>query len=763
MLLRMSPLHPARARLASRLVAAAALASAGAAAAAEAPRTPVSLTISGGVSLGAYEAGMLHYLLAWLDTNGRRAELKLATGASAGSINAVLAVLSHCGAERPQPTEGLLWRTWIPLGFQQLYREGDVTPQAVLSRRWMEATAAEIGRRWDAGLREGCDVVLGISATRVVPRTVGLGGVLQVPRVEERFAVRVQGRGFGRPPRLTNYVEQAGAGDLLLLPEGAGGEVPFAALRDLLFASTAVPIAFAPVSLAHCTAARGLAAPSCPAARAAAAPFIDGGVFDNTPLRLAAWLARAGLREVPGEGTAWLDQARAAGADVPEPLHFVFLSPDVSAYPVRQEAFQLDPATPLSRLLGQEAASFLVTARAKNLYTLQEEMPEIAGHVLAPARRVPAASSPLAAFFGFFEREFRRFDFYLGMYDARHTLEELVPPEGARAFAWPEDEPGADARAWQPLRCLGAAYDGPEGSAAACAGDDLRELRILAQTSLERLYQECHTVGEEARGSALAHCRRGAEGGAPPRLPGVDGPADDGWRQREGEAEPAWVTRLLARHRFQFRDLDLGPDEADEALRSVRLQLGGMLASLSSAQPLGDGLTMNRLGQVAANHLVYVPARRVAWIAFSRDVELGFSTGLPYLRGLLGGLQLHLALQTYGLYDLLSSERRPWGLAPLVGLSALPPGLSTAAFQNGLVLRAGWLFASGDDMGARPCGAPGSSTLGDCSRLTLQAGVYTVGLEILRLQLLFEWFPGLAAGQGGLWSFSPALGVQLVF
>jgi predicted acylesterase/phospholipase RssA len=718
--------------------------------------------------MGAYEAGILSYMLAWLEANDRRFELRLATGASAGSINAMLAILSHCSLDRSRPAADLFWRTWIPLGLSNLYVEKEVGMRSAFSRRWIEGMADQIAERWRDGLDGSCDVVLGISATRVVPRNVELaGGALRAPRIEEHFAVRIRGRGPGRTPRITNYVEAEGASDALLLPEGPDGDVPFAALRDLLIASTAVPVAFEPVELASCAPVRGHGRPRCPQRDARTAYFIDGGVLDNSPLRMAAGLARTGLHVPPGGGRmAWRELARAREARAPAGMRFAFISPDVTAYPARAESFHLDDQTSLLRLLGQEAASFLITARAKNLNTLLEESPEVADQVSVTSLHFPAASSPMAAFFGFFEREFRRYDFYLGMYDGRRALAErdrsadAGPPDAPEVF--PEDAPGADAQAWRPLRCLRAAFETPSASREACAGEDLRDFRILAQTSLERLYQECAAAGPDTHVRRHPHCLAARAGEPPPRLPGVESAPGADWRQAKGESEPAWVVRLLSEHHFHFQDLGLDRDDADEALRRIRLRLGSVVSRLAAAQPAGEGLAMEQLGQVAANALLYVPSRNVAWLAFSRDVELGWSNGVPTLPGLGGLLRFHLALQSYGLYDLLSSEKKPWGLAPLAGLGCVLP-LSNAALQYGFFLRAGWLFSSGDDFGTGRCADPASNALGACSRFTAQAGAGVVALEILRLQLLLETFPALASGQRTLWNVSPALGVQLAF
>src|SRR5208282_2107439 len=103
-----------------------------------------------------------------------RSELRLTTGASAGSVNSILAVLDQCGTQHQSPSQSLFYRTWVPLGFAQLFK-GHASPRAAFSRDWFAKTAAGIEAEWNAGLEARCDVVVGISVTRVVPRRVDIG------------------------------------------------------------------------------------------------------------------------------------------------------------------------------------------------------------------------------------------------------------------------------------------------------------------------------------------------------------------------------------------------------------------------------------------------------------------------------------------------------------------------------------------------------------------------------------------------------------
>ena len=108
--------------------------------------------------------------------------------------------------------------------------------------------------------------------------------------------------------------------------------------------------------------------------------------------------------------------------------------------------------------------------------------------LLIPERHLPAASSPLGAFFGFVEAELRRFDFALGMYDARRAAEARLAGHAKRAGApdpkYPEDTPAAlkAAAGWLRFRCLQSVMDGLPGAQETCAGEELRDFRIVLQT-----------------------------------------------------------------------------------------------------------------------------------------------------------------------------------------------------------------------------------------------------------------------------------------
>src|SRR5512137_776747 len=445
----------------------------------------VALTVSGGASLGSYEAGFLHYLAAARQAGGGGGpEIRVATGASAGSINSLLSLLYTQGGVEADPYAGLFAKVWLDTGFRELFVPGRATALGAFSGASLGAAAERVRARLEQGLPETVDVVLGVTATRVTPRQRALaGGRTSIPRTEEKFVLRIQGRGPGRMPRITSYPEADVDDEQIVLPSQPDGTVSFDDVKALLLASAAFPVAFQPLPVRHCMIrTRGGSPPWCPASEATTALFLDGGVFDNAPLRLAAWLAAAGLADGP-DGLRWRDAPTPDDVRPPRRVTFAFLSADARDYPGPGESTAAKPAESLPRLLGEEAAAFVSTARSKELDGLLSDFPHVAETLVYPQRHIPAASEPLQAFFGFFERSFREFDFTLGMYEARRQLVRETLPQyrkrwGLTVPALPEAAT-ADARPWRPLLCMQAVLDGAERADALCSGEDLASFRIL--------------------------------------------------------------------------------------------------------------------------------------------------------------------------------------------------------------------------------------------------------------------------------------------
>ena len=89
-------------------------------------KRPYSLTISGGISLGVYEAGLNWVILEQLRKGrlegDKMVRLLAITGASAGAINTLIAALRYCEVKSaPSTVENNLFnKTWRTIGIEGL-------------------------------------------------------------------------------------------------------------------------------------------------------------------------------------------------------------------------------------------------------------------------------------------------------------------------------------------------------------------------------------------------------------------------------------------------------------------------------------------------------------------------------------------------------------------------------------------------------------------------------------------------------------------
>ncbi|MCB9729055.1 MAG: patatin-like phospholipase family protein [Deltaproteobacteria bacterium] len=714
-----------------------------------------ALTISGGVSLGVYQAGFLYLNSQWLSHNGERVRLRLATGASAGSINAVIAAMSACMPPQDDPRESLGWHTWMPMSYARLFRPDEVTAVSAFSRKPMQDTVERLRGIWRSELSVPCDVVIGVTATRLEPEEVSASG-LTVPRQEEKFVLRLRSRGEGKPPEVTNFVtpDDAVPRPLLVLPEGPGaGDAAFDALKSLLFASSAFPLAFPPEPVSYCL--------SQPSAGSAAEPsrvrctepehtaeFVDGGVFDNSPLGLAQGLIGSHLRASSGKGIpGWkLDDGR--GHRDASRVRLTFVDPDAAAYPAFNRPADEDAdAGPraLIRTATQLAAAFVRTARAQQLYGLVDGQEGLATAVHSSSRNFPTLSTLLYAFFGFFERELRRFDFYLGMYDAwRYLNLDTAEPGSVDVAPWLSDAGRPIPEGWRPFACMVGWY---EESAPwlreACAGEELRDFRILVQVSIDRLYAVCAPRGEDPPPLERPHyhCERARAGAAPPHLDGVPTLAADAWRIRKGESTFDHAMRLLAGYRFHFADLHLAPKEARFGPIKLRRRLLSILNAIADAQPSASGKTLLlTAGRVALNSFAYEPPKEWGYLVIGNGLETGISF-LPFDWN-RSWMRFNAAFQLRGLRSLLTPDDVQVAMALTAGPEFELLFMTTPVIQPMLGLRGGYQLGTGDRFHARSCTTGRAS--GDnrfCSQALLQAYVAVSILERFRMQVTFEQYP----------------------
>jgi hypothetical protein len=323
---------------------------------------PHALVLSGGVSLGAYEAGLNWALVTHMRRSADRPPARRArraprlvalTGASAGSINAVLSALEWCAPDTGTLTDNLFHHTWTTVGLENLLPSkpgGYYEDDGLFSRKALDESIARLkcrarGRVYEGSgrcgddrrpLRAGCEVSIGIMVSRIRPISTAVN---QLATQTQRFVVPLRlvttadGEARFRAERLT---VDPFVGNPIYLPESrADGTVSLDRVIDLLLTSSAFPVAFGPRTLTYCASdgrtdavdpfalqKEGLRCPG-DGLRPYESGFVDGGVFDNVPLGVARALAERASGEadgVPSVHYVYIDPDRRRGVLVPSEL-----------------------------------------------------------------------------------------------------------------------------------------------------------------------------------------------------------------------------------------------------------------------------------------------------------------------------------------------------------------------------------------------------------------------------------------------------------
>jgi hypothetical protein len=303
-------------------------------------RRSLVLTVKGGVSLGSYQAGLVWASMQLLKSQrsvqreadslaadlvcARRQkcipldtlfahrtvaernqiELRAATGASAGNINALLAALDWCSSVRDSvAVTSSFYRIWTDVGLEGLLQE--TTERSMLSRAPLESAWQAFEGLLDQRVGRtgvGCDIPLGMSVTRLAPMTVrnASGVAARTSRGAVSFRL-VADPMTGTLAFVQPRVKHAKLGDafgILLLTDSATltQTIRRPVVQQAVLASAAFPVAWAPKSLHYIRGARLSYSPnqhdSLPVGACGKRPlaacvtqdsglFVDGGVFAN--------------------------------------------------------------------------------------------------------------------------------------------------------------------------------------------------------------------------------------------------------------------------------------------------------------------------------------------------------------------------------------------------------------------------------------------------------------------------------------------------
>jgi hypothetical protein len=432
-----------------------------------------AMVVSGGISLGAYQAGasyaFLRYLVDRRSSGSNPARLAIVTGASAGNVNALLAAITWLQSDASSDTalRNLFWETWVNVGLDKLAPE--LNDQGCYAKSFASPSARSTFPRtvkpgipspgdWEEGLPvySGADGLLTRRAFIAIQQnavqhmapggpfsyrcaepvamgvTVTSQGIERIPvgkiRVPtQRFVVPLEiearcpspGTGAGLTMNAIGDDQWRDRHRVLGEVLSLSSPVQPDTLLDVIRASSAFPVAFAPVTL--------------PDQRLGPQKFIDGGLFDNVPVGLAIALGKDPSRDYlqPSKG-----------------LTYFYVHPGLRRSQPAEPAARTQPNGIgfLTRLLG----NYIDEARA---YELQG-IARFEGHELglpSPGVERPADLGPrrfvttsryfrlvgdyLGAFGAFLNINYRRYDYFIGVYDALYTIAQSANQDPLRSEA----------------------------------------------------------------------------------------------------------------------------------------------------------------------------------------------------------------------------------------------------------------------------------------------------------------------------------------
>lgn len=358
----------------------------------------ITLTTSGGVSLGSYKAGYHYYLLNFIKQN----DIKVIEigGASAGGMNSLLSVDYLCNEKSVEKESSLYWKFWINTGINELFDKRKVTKRSVFHREAGNEVFKKLYSHFKKGYSKNCNITLSIPVTNLKSFNRYNDQRIYSPSIKNYFVIKIKGNGIGNPVELSNVIIDQSTNDQRLLPLGNNIEENFKLLQKVIYATSAFPIAFEPVEIPVCIVSQKL----CNLKSARQEFFIDGGILDNAPLDLAIKSSQTLKNNA---------------------VKHLYINTSNYAFKTLSSAHSYDEINKdLGPLIFNHISNVFSIARANEEAKLLEGNLSILDSVQLGNTVLPTMSSPLYAFFGFYDQSFRVFDFNLGMHDAKIMLEK---------------------------------------------------------------------------------------------------------------------------------------------------------------------------------------------------------------------------------------------------------------------------------------------------------------------------------------------------
>lgn len=359
---------------------------------AERKKIESSLVISGGVSLGAYEAGYnwaLINIIKRVHEKDKKIDpvLRSVAGASAGSINSLLSAMYWCQKEfvplHNSVDDNLFYETWVNLGIEDLFVEGNDpdNKSSLFTQKGLRKKGTKIIEHLKRPIfKKDCEVPLGIAVTKAVPIVETISGI---DVKNQNFSVPLTFKVKNGQGIVENRVLPASTDFYISIP---GIEKDRDKLVNLLLASGAFPAAFQQVKLDYRYKDKNYSH-----------YFVDGGLYDNVPLDLAIALDNRATTYFFMDPSNMRKDIKQVKKAEKEELPVGFITPNL---------------TPLFK-------SFDIMQSMKLYEAINNNFRGDSNKTLVLSSRFhPITGQFLAHFGAFLDINFRIYDYYVGLYDA---------------------------------------------------------------------------------------------------------------------------------------------------------------------------------------------------------------------------------------------------------------------------------------------------------------------------------------------------------
>ena len=362
---------------------------------AERIKVDTSMVISGGVSLGAYEAGYNWALIKMITTVKENSpvidpELRSIAGASAGSINALLSAMYWCQKEsvplRNHVDDNLFYETWVNLGIEDLMIKGKdpENTSSLFTQKGLRKKGDKIIEHLKQPIfKKNCEVPLGVAVTKATPIVETISGI------------KVKNQNFSVP---LTFKEKNGQGivENKVLPPSTDFYISIPGIENdrkkvinLLLASGAFPGAFQQVKLEYKYKDE-----------VHSHYFVDGGLYDNVPLDLAISLdERASTFFFMDPSNVRKEVIQVKEEEEKPPVGFIItnLTPVLNSFDIMQ-------------------SMKLYEAINQNFRGNTDKK------LVLSSRYHPITGKYLGHFGAFLDKNFRIYDYHVGVYDAIYHL-----------------------------------------------------------------------------------------------------------------------------------------------------------------------------------------------------------------------------------------------------------------------------------------------------------------------------------------------------